>query len=614
MASWGANLWQGRSGEGEFAIIREGKYPVGVTRGEEESAEASSGEGGRERWEERGAAEALRWAEQNVTALEDAFNATLLDAARRLHPTKGRTISRRTLNGWYPALSRDRRGVKRVDRALARVREGRLDLAITVARRRGAPSELKAIFVADRGLSLEDGRIMKELGDLRTALRYRMQGKARAAERQLLSDRVAKREALFAKGGFRDTVNGVLGGRKSAKLLRYVTDSGGTEHATGLEVMRAVNEHFEVAFGGEQGQVEAGRFEPLRRLASDSYEGRELREAAVRGELPAEWREALGDENFTRLSEMFARKVVRRPGEAQAQPLEDGWHGDWLAPITDDEWSDFWKHKSRTSSPGDSGVGPDLWREAPVWLHAFACRLYSAVLRLKVQPDSWRRDVLVPIPKKEGENRLDQLRPLKLLEVSKKAVQGIVKGRMREELEREGVLDGQQHGFRTGLSTATAAIPIVASFKQAMRERADIHAVFLDIAKAYDSVERGLGKGAALRRLGVGADVTEWLMETDRRCKTRVRTGWEPRLVDSGVELEWFVARRGFPQGASESPLLWIMFYDAVISQALREGVGASANLSKGSITGRGMGLGCSRTTHRSWRPAQKKCKDLWTG
>jgi hypothetical protein len=39
---------------------------------------------------------------------------------------------------------------------------------------------------------------------------------------------------------------------------------------------------------------------------------------------------------------------------------------------------------------------------------------------------------------------------------------------------------------------------------------------------------------------------------------------------------ETFEAIRGFPQGAAESPLLWIIFYDMVTCQLKREGVGAS--------------------------------------
>ena len=45
------------------------------------------------------------------------------------------------------------------------------------------------------------------------------------------------------------------------------------------------------------------------------------------------------------------------------------------------------------------------------------------------------------------------------------------------------------------------------------------------------------------------------------------------------------------PQGAAESPLLWIIFFDMILSRLREEGVGASTETSSadGNLTGHGL-------------------------
>ncbi len=104
-------------------------------------------------------------------------------------------------------------------------------------------------------------------------------------------------------------------------------------------------------------------------------------------------------------------------------------HTDYLATITPDEWKRFWSGKGRRISPGASGVDPDLWKEAPDWANEWGRRLYSACLRLKIVPDQRLVEIVCPVSKSGSPVcRTDDLRPIKLLEVAKKAVLSIVKG------------------------------------------------------------------------------------------------------------------------------------------------------------------------------------------
>ena len=107
--------------------------------------------------------------------------------------------------------------------------------------------------------------------------------------------------------------------------------------------------------------------------------------------------------------------------------------------------ADLWRggesSKGWGKSPGRSGVGSSLLKAAPREIHLALLRLYNACLALKVVPEPWRKELVSPISKQPGADRVDLLRPIKLLEVTRKAVCGIIKNRVRAAVEGAKVLD-----------------------------------------------------------------------------------------------------------------------------------------------------------------------------
>lgn len=62
----------------------------------------------------------------------------------------------------------------------------------------------------------------------------------------------------------------------------------------------------------------------------------------------------------------------------------------------------------------------------------------------------WKREILVLIPKEQGNPDREKLKPLKLQEVLRKAILGIAMRRLMNVLMREGLLNDMQHGFLPG--------------------------------------------------------------------------------------------------------------------------------------------------------------------
>jgi hypothetical protein len=411
-----------------------------------------------------------------------------------------------------------------------------------------------------------------------------MHGKARSQQRSKISVAIRKREKAFRAGRIRAVLDSVLHRTRGGAHLQQVEDLDGSVHTAPDQVDKAANKYFEDVFSGKAGVTwyeDESVGEGVQAYFRDDAQGREAREAGLRGRFHEDW-DALPDhlQHF--------RRMAQFPGSEWELGERERAFGDVLRPISAAEWCVEWAAKSRHTSGGESGVRPDMIKAGADVLTPVMCPLYSACIRLCIVPDQWKKAIVVPIEKVPGVLVVDKLRPLKLLEVTLKAVTSIIKNRIKRVVERLELLHGQQMAFRANRCTALAAMGVVAAAEDAMRYRKDLHVVTLDIRKAYDSVVRTVGKGVALRRLGVPEAVVEFLMELDRGNTNRVRTFWSEFLGDTAAEFE---ALRGFPQGGAEAPLLWLLFYNMVIAELIRRGVGRAVSIDIGSACGGEEGL-----------------------
>ena len=596
LAEWGGSLWEGRPSHAEKqcyvgpegTLVPAIALPVEVQCVEELPAVLPAGGAWKEfvGWE---AGLVLQAVQQKVSAVEEHLAVSLLEGSWALGKKGGSKVSRRKMDGWFPSIGQERREVRAINKVLGVLeREG-----WAACRRKVRKLQKRNRWRGQPAPEGTDPRVWGRWGEgLKSKLgrvKAGLQGAKRRARRERIADYVAKREQAFVDGSLGKVVRSVLGSKKAGGTLTVVEQEDGTQLTSPAEVKRATSEHFQRAFAGagttpwyETRAVS----EEVKAVYEDSARGRRVREDLRCGVEPEGWGQA-GEEGDA-IQAMLRSKRWRCQETGRERQVEEEWYGGVLDPITMEEWQTYWGGKSRFTSPGTSGLRPDLMRAAPEVVQECYVALYSECLRLKVVPSQWKRSVVVPIPKKPGATSLNDLRPLKLLEVTRKAVLGIVKTRIKEVLEREGVLHPAQHGFRSGRSTATAAMTLLNAVEEARFLRRDLHVLCLDIRKAYDTVVRAVGVEGALRRLGVPIEVAELLMEVERGNENEVRTAWDPLLE---VEEYLFPAERGFVQGSAISPLLWIVFYDMVLGALSERGVGGSITPDTGWSMGGAGGL-----------------------
>lgn len=78
--------------------------------------------------------------------------------------------------------------------------------------------------------------------------------------------------------------------------------------------------------------------------------------------------------------------------------------------------------------------------------------------------------------------------------------------RINNWIEQYDILDNNQFGFRRGKDTSDAAARLFACIDNARSTNKALHAAFLDVAKAYDSVQ--LSGTWSIRLLGIKNIIT----------------------------------------------------------------------------------------------------------
>ena len=131
---------------------------------------------------------------------------------------------------------------------------------------------------------------------------------------------------------------------------------------------------------------------------------------------------------------------------------------------------------------------------------------------------------------------------------------------LSEYCERVGILPEQQSGFRPNRSTTDMMFVIHRLQELARKNRIPLYVCFIDLTKAYDSVDRTL-LSRVLARFGVRQNMILVIRQFHDGMRECVR-------LDDRVCSRWFAVEQGLRQGYVLAPLLFNIFFAAVINVA----------------------------------------------
>jgi len=223
----------------------------------------------------------------------------------------------------------------------------------------------------------------------------------------------------------------------------------------------------------------------------------------------------------------------------------------WQARLTMAELKNALSTINTKSNPGEDSITYEMIKYAGEIFQTFLLNLYNYCWATGIYPESWKRGIVIALPKQKDAINVNEFRPITLLSCVGKIFEKIVGERLKFFLERSGILCNSQFGFRTKRSTTEQLTRIVQDIHNGWEQGMDTIFVSFDVKKAFDSMWHD-GLLYKLHEMGIRGRMLRLIASYLQSRHYKV-------TVEGQLSNECSTTS-GVPQGGVLSPLLFIIF------------------------------------------------------
>ena len=204
-------------------------------------------------------------------------------------------------------------------------------------------------------------------------------------------------------------------------------------------------------------------------------------------------------------------------------------------------------HRAR----GVDNIPNEFLINAPDELLDLLVAIFNRIKKDGVVPDGWNRGLITLIHKKGLRELLKNYRPITVIISMSGLYSRVLNARLTEVVETHGLLGEDQNGFRKGKMMADNNFILDSVLWKAQAVGTKVHLGFVDVSRAYDSVNRGI-LWSRLAGMGFGGQFLRSLqaLYTGDCVESSVR----------GESTKPVFLRRGLRQGCSLSPILFALY------------------------------------------------------
>ena len=220
-------------------------------------------------------------------------------------------------------------------------------------------------------------------------------------------------------------------------------------------------------------------------------------------------------------------------------------------------------------SPGGDGIPAEIYKYGGATILQSLYHIISMVWETETVPQGWKDSIIITLYKNKGDKaECGNSRGISLLSVAGKILAKILLKRLIEHVS-EDLMPETQCGFRQNRSTSDMIFVARQTLEKCREQYKDLHICFVDLSKAFDTVDRQL-LWEILRRSGCPQKFTKLVRLLHDGMEARVRVG--------SLESDPFDVSRGVKQGCTLAPILFNL-YVSYITRLLASQVGPDCGI-----------------------------------
>ena len=235
-----------------------------------------------------------------------------------------------------------------------------------------------------------------------------------------------------------------------------------------------------------------------------------------------------------------------------------------IEPVSHEIVIEYLRFLPQKKAAGCDNMPARLVREAAHIIGPSITKIVNHSILTGVVPIEWKRARISSVYKGGNKMHINNYRPISVLPVLSKVLEHIVHAQLSYHLETNNLLPPQQSGFRRGYSTMSLLLKLLSDWMTAIDKGCYIGEVFLDLSKAFDTVNHRLLLDN-LRDVRVNSRSLCWFQNYIEDRKWSVMLG---NVMSSFKQITC-----GVPQGSILGPLLFSIYVHDLPGQAVCCGV-----------------------------------------